>query len=332
MAAGKTNEVDDAILHRRARKRKNSRAWRIKHKDAVQTLRQTATLLERQVADLQIIAASASEMKAESDLWRRYETLIKIKHGLIQQNALLSQAIERRGAIYSNAVASISELNAHNSRIWDDIFLYTILQATQQDVHSHLPSVFDHSFMEPKIVRGWIAKMGQDGNGTYYDVRKCVGKSIIGNIKDLCQYHWKVRNDKEAYMRLQNIALDFQILRQSQSLSVSKSVLQIGPNTVVRIMVQYQMELRNGFDYCFINLTPDLDQLTTTMRVKLEVIDGQVMVSAVGKAQAPCGPNPRYTLSYVVAEMMHWEDLLRSSNSILWEEDEQLSVLEFPSL
>ncbi|OQR96982.1 hypothetical protein ACHHYP_12838 [Achlya hypogyna] len=321
MAAGAPGEVDEAILHRRARKRKNSRAWRIKHKDAVQSLRQTADLLERQVADLRMVAAVPQQaLGADSSLWQRYETIIKVKHGLIQQNALLQQAIERRGAIYNRSVTTLLDMEVDNSRIWDDFFLYNVLQATQRDVESCIPGAFGHSAMPPKVIRGWLANMGQVGLGTYYDVRKVLGNTAFTDFRDVSEYHWKVRNDKDAYMRLQNIALDFKMLRQSQSLSVSRSVLQIGPNTVVRIMLQYQIQLHNGFDYCFINMTPDLEQLTTTMRVRLVVEDGQVHVSATGKAQAPNGPPPDYTMSYVISEMLHWEDLLRASGCILWDE------------
>ncbi|EQC31337.1 hypothetical protein SDRG_10939 [Saprolegnia diclina VS20] len=314
--------VDEAILHRRARKRKNSRAWRIKHKDAVQSLRQTADLLERQVADLRMVATTSNA----SSLAQRYESLVKVKHGLIQQNALLQQAIERRSALYTRHITALMEMEVDNSRIYDDLFLYTVLQATQRDVDSNIPSAFGHSPTPPQVVRGWLANMGQVDQNTYYDVRKVLGASAMTSLRDVGDYHWRVRNDKAAYMRLQNIAQDFQILRQSESLSVSRSVLQIGPNLVVRIMVQYQVQLSNGFDYCFINLTPDLNSLTTTMRVRLEIVDGHVVVSATGKAQGPYGPAPEYTMSYVISEMLHWEDLLRSSGSVIWHDDVKLEA------
>ncbi|KDO35325.1 hypothetical protein SPRG_00174 [Saprolegnia parasitica CBS 223.65] len=302
---------DPRLLHQRARKKRNSQAWRQKQLMTKESLRAEITDLERHIAGLHIVLASCPHRAHIVEVSRKYTNLMAEKAYLERENAMLHMAVERRDLFVRAVQPAIPRFNVADTRLQDNMFLLDHVQRVLREVTTTIPAALAHGPPMTAVVDGWRALFVEQGLQLTFKLERTVGLLHLDDVQRMSEYHWAQRNHKETYLFINTNAADFTVIRQPQrDLSVVECVLKTP--SVVRVMIQFQVYLTNGFDYCMINLSPDLERVTTFMMISVRVIDGQVVTTASGRGTAVIElPHP-CLMNLLVSQLAQWENALRS--------------------
>ncbi|OQR89962.1 hypothetical protein ACHHYP_05923 [Achlya hypogyna] len=301
---------DLRLLHQRARKKRNSQAWRQKQLMTKESLRTEIAALEAHIAGLHIMLASCPARGHIVEVSRRYKNLMVQKEYLQRENAMLHVALERRDLFVRAIQPAIPRFNMADTRIQDNMFLLDHVQRVLREVTTDIPATLAHGASVTAVVDGWRALFVEQGLHLTFKLERTVGLLHLDDVQRMSEYHWAQRNHKETYLYINTNAADFTVIRQPQrDLSVVECVLKTP--SVVRVMIQFQVYLANGFDYCMINLSPDLERVTTFMMISVRVIDGQVVTTASGRGTAVLEfPHP-FLMNLLVSQLAQWENALR---------------------
>ncbi|OQS07318.1 hypothetical protein THRCLA_00672 [Thraustotheca clavata] len=302
---------DPRLLHQRARKKRNSQAWRQKQIMTKEALRQQIVELEKTIAGMHIVLATCPKRGHIVEISRKYTNLMIEKEYLIRENAMLHMALERRDMFVRAIQPAIPRFDMSDPRIQDDMFLFDHIQRVLREVTNEIPSALALGSPTTGIVNGWRAVFIEKGLHLTFKLERSVGPLHLDDIGRMSEYHWSQRNQKETYLNINKNCADFTVIRQPQrDLSVVEIVLKTP--SVVRVMIQFQVYLANGFDYCMIHLSPDLSRVTTHMIISVRVVDGQVVTTTSGRGTAVVElPHP-FLMNLVVSQLTQWENVLRN--------------------
>ncbi|OQS07328.1 WD repeat-containing protein 65-like [Thraustotheca clavata] len=269
----------------RARKRRNSYAWRQRQRSTMVSLRKQLAELEKQVAGLHIVLTNTQDQTDKVDLSRRFSNLLIEKEFLKRENATLRMALDRRNLFLRAIQPSIPRCDLSDPRIQDDMFLLDHLQRVLHYVNYEVPTALSRGKPQITMIHGWRAEFIETGLQLMFKLERTVGLLHLDDVRYMSEYHWAQRNHKETYLNINKKAVDFTVIRRPQEdLSVVECILK-DPDAV-RVMIQFQTYLANGFDYCTINLSPDLNRMTTFMMVSVRVIENEVITTAFGGGTA----------------------------------------------
>ncbi|KDO35332.1 hypothetical protein SPRG_00181 [Saprolegnia parasitica CBS 223.65] len=291
----------------RARKRRNSHAWRQRQRSSMESLRRQMADLERYVAGLHLVLGSAPDRTQNVDLSRKFSNLLIEKEFLKRETATLQAALDRRNLFLRAVQPSIPRCDLSDPRIQDDMFLFDHLQTVMRHVHHDIPAALTSGNPSIDMIHGWRAESIEDGLKLMFKLERTVGLLHLDDVRYMSEYHWAQRNQKETYLNINKKAV---IRRPQQDLSIVECILK-DPDAV-RVMIQFQTYLTNGFDYCTINLSPDLNRMTTFMLVSVRVAHGEIVTTAVGGGTAIVDLPNALLLRGLVSQLNQWENVLRA--------------------
>ncbi|OQR89952.1 hypothetical protein ACHHYP_05920 [Achlya hypogyna] len=295
----------------RARKRRNSHAWRQRQRTTMESLRNQLADLERYVAGLHLVLGSAPERPHSVDLSRKFSNLLIEKEYLKRENATLQSALDRRSLFLRAVQPSIPRCDLSDPRIQDDMFLFDHLHTVLKHVNHDIPSALAVGDPNVDMIHGWRAESIENGLQLMFKLERTVGLLHLDDVRYMSEYHWAQRNQKDTYLNINKKAVDFTVIRRPQKdLSVVECILK-DPDAV-RVMIQFQTYLTNGFDYCTINLSPDLNRMTTFMMVSVRVAHGEIVTTATGGGTAIVDLPNSLLLRGLVSQLNQWENVLRA--------------------
>ncbi|EQC31336.1 hypothetical protein SDRG_10938 [Saprolegnia diclina VS20] len=294
--------TNEALERRRARKRKNTQAWRLKEHQLMESLRQQVEALERQLRkDAEVRTTDLVPRSSELEALRQQETM------LTQQNAKLREALARRQALFA-LPTQLPPFRLADPRLYDNVFLLHQVEATLQCLSETVPPALAHA--HPEMLRGWSTKHACNGGLVYVDATCSLGPDASTDMQSACDAHWEVFNDKELYSQMNAHALDYKVIhRAHDDMLVACSTILFPDNVLVtRYMILYKIRFRDGFHSCCMSFAPDLSEITTCTLMKYAIVHGSVVAQALSRSSVPRHLDSTILVPRMIEQLSKWLD------------------------
>ncbi|KAF0692492.1 Aste57867_16436 [Aphanomyces stellatus] len=313
-------DVDEAILRRRARKRKNTQAWREKERILLDQLRAEVESLEQRLAAATPRGGKSHGRQEVHTLDAKMEDLVARQRVLEAQNTALEQELQRLRADATTGAAPHTTVSLLNH-----------IQSTHVDLVWHVPVAMERleRDVDMQMVNGWLVKSvaaAPDGD-LFLELNKTLVLSSSSSDEDQtpqiahCRRHWSIVTHADSFRQVYRDATEYQVVSHAHD---DLHLVRVAFPSADRDVALFKMQSNAGYDLCVLHFPPDDAAVVTTalvfqFRMKRRQPDGHVMadIHVLGRCRRASAASwdPHQMRLAVAMQCSEWERLQQRTHA-----------------